>query len=90
MSVRVTIGLAILLLVVILVGVLVTVNRGRSTPTRAKPPEGAIYRVPEDSLRTITITSEGKRETFLRDAEGKWPVPKPPIFRDWVLVLQAE
>lgn len=30
------------------------------------------------------------REYPLGQAEGDWPAPKPPVFQDWVLVLEAQ
>ena len=72
MNIRITFALIGVLILVIIVGVLVTVNRGRSTPTQVSPPAGAIYQVPEDSLRTITITYKDARVFFVRDAQGTW------------------
>jgi hypothetical protein len=41
----------------------------------------AVYIDPSDGSEIELGRVEG-------DAEGSWPAPKPPIFRDWVLVLE--
>ena len=72
MNIRITFALVGVLLLVIIIGVLVTTNRGRSTPTQVRPPAGAIYQIPEDSLRTVTVTHKGVKILFSKDPQGAW------------------
>ena len=85
MNVRVTIGLAVALLIVILVGVLVAVNRRGGTPSQVQPVRDAIYSIPEGSITSVSITKDTKKAVYVKDAAGMFHFDSAsgePVFQD--------
>lgn len=70
MNLRVTIGLGIALVIVILVGVLIAVSGGDETPKQVEPQRDAIYSVPERNIDSVTITHDATKLAFVKDANG--------------------
>ena len=72
MNYRLTIGLVAALVLVIVIGVIVTTQRGRSTPERAGIPRTFFYQVDDDDINKVIITHLGTTFRWVTDSERTW------------------
>ena len=72
MNYRLTIGLVAALVLVIVIGVIVTTQRGRSTPERASIPRTFFYQVDDDDINKVIITHLGTTFRWVTDSERTW------------------
>jgi hypothetical protein len=72
MNYKITLGLIGILALVIVIGVLVTTQGGRSTPERVGPPRQFFYQVDDDDINKVVVTHKGQTVQFVTDSTGTW------------------
>jgi cyclophilin family peptidyl-prolyl cis-trans isomerase len=86
MNYKITLVLIVMLAVVSLIGVIITTSGGRSTPERTGAPRIFAFQAEEDDIISVSITHEGKTQTFVESADGRtWyfdELDGEEVFRD--------